>query len=168
MISAKNTIFFIQQEIQIESSYFYKQECDEVPLALETFGVDTSAQRVVGRWWSFPLLWGWREWFFWQRGETLQWDAAITISLPLWVTDMMIWVIDLDRKYLLPAYLYEMIDEGWRTNMEFGMRENGDCAGRGIYTSLAGWPFIMSARGLCSQRIKINWLPCVILYVITV
>lgn len=64
-----------------------------------------------------PFLWGWREWFFWQWGETLQLYAAITISLSLWVTDMMIWVIDFDLKY--PSCIFIWNDR-WEVKDEHG------------------------------------------------
>ncbi len=102
-------------QIQIESSYFYKRVWDGVSLALEVFGVDTSAGRVGHTWWSFPVLWGWREWFFWQREETLKRNATISISLC--VTVLMIWVMEIDRKYLFPTYMErwggEDKDEDW-------------------------------------------------------
>lgn len=101
-------------QIQIESSYFYKRVCGGVSLALEVFGVDTSAGRVGRTGWSFPVLWGWREWFFWQREDTLERNATISISLC--VTVLMIWVMEMDHKYLFPTYMDEVV----RINMKIG------------------------------------------------
>lgn len=71
-------------QIQIESSYFYKRVCDGVSLALEAFGVDTSVGWVGRTWWSFPVLWEWSDWFFWQQEETLKRNSTISTWQHWW------------------------------------------------------------------------------------
>lgn len=56
---------------------------------------------------KFPVLWGWREWFFWQQEETLK--RNVTISISLCVTVLMIWVMDLVNISFLHIWKDEVV-----------------------------------------------------------